>query len=152
MPVLPPLGIRLSPRFPALARYSPGETVERNCSAGGSIPRTELRWTINGSPAMALELVEYPDKVEKDGRTTTTTGIKLITNQHFHRGVARVSCIATINEQKLQTLSEILYADSTATVAYNTHLANAGVGASQRYEVFVFFTSFFLRFWRCTII
>ncbi|XP_018015029.1 uncharacterized protein LOC108671944 [Hyalella azteca] len=123
--VVPPQGVRLSPRLPALARYAPGETVERNCSAGGSVPRTVLKWIINGKPATVSELVEYPDVVDKDGRVTSTSGVRLVTNQHFLRGIARVSCLASINGQKLTTLSEVLHADKTATVAYNTHLSNA---------------------------
>uniref|UniRef100_A0A1A9WJ64 Ig-like domain-containing protein n=1 Tax=Glossina brevipalpis TaxID=37001 RepID=A0A1A9WJ64_9MUSC len=80
-------------------QYQVGETLDLNCTSGKSHPSSHLQWFINEEAAHdELNLIRYNETIHRYGLITTTLGLQLtIETRHFHKGIMRVKCLASLS-------------------------------------------------------
>lgn len=78
--------------------YAVGENVTANCSAWPSVPKANLRWTINGEPVSLENIVQHPPfSPNKDKTIPNSLGLRLeVEPRHFATGSAMIKCTAEV--------------------------------------------------------
>ncbi|XP_036146848.1 uncharacterized protein LOC105833168 [Monomorium pharaonis] len=83
-------------------QYAVGENVTANCSAWPSVPKANLRWTINGEPVPLENVVQHPPLAPlSTGDIPNSLGLRLeVEHRHFtNGGQVRIKCIAQVGSR-----------------------------------------------------
>ncbi|KAL0121583.1 hypothetical protein PUN28_006836 [Cardiocondyla obscurior] len=112
------------------SHYAVGENVTANCSAWPSVPKANLRWTINDEPVSLENTVQHPPLTPtSNGDIPNSLGLRLmIEPRHFGRdGQMRIKCTAEVG-------SKVYEVDRKAMKAYvnNQRLSAGDIHAAAR--------------------
>ncbi|XP_011158966.2 uncharacterized protein LOC105195292 [Solenopsis invicta] len=82
--------------------YAPGENVTANCTAWPSVPKANLRWTINGEPVSLENIIQHPPLAPMStGDIPNSLGLRLEAEpRHFMSGgLVKIKCIAEVGSR-----------------------------------------------------
>ncbi|KAG7198281.1 hypothetical protein KM043_005684 [Ampulex compressa] len=93
------------------SHYAVGENVTANCTAWPSVPKANLRWTINGEPVPTESTIQHPPLAPvSSAGTPNSLGLRLEADpRHFEggRGLVRIRCIAEVGSRIFEAEKEI---------------------------------------------
>ncbi|XP_066582263.1 uncharacterized protein [Prorops nasuta] len=96
------------------SHYAVGENVTANCTAWPSVPKANLRWTINNEPVAAENTVQHPpmQPISSLGIPNSLGLLLEAESRHFQggEGLVRIKCIAEVGSQKFETEKRVLMA------------------------------------------
>ncbi|XP_071643310.1 uncharacterized protein [Temnothorax longispinosus] len=98
------------------SHYAVGENVTANCSAWPSVPKANLRWTINGEPVPLENIVQHPPlSPTSNGDIPNSLGLRLmIEPRHFTmeptKGQIKIKCIAEVGSRVFDFERKVLKA------------------------------------------
>ncbi|XP_011870339.1 PREDICTED: uncharacterized protein LOC105563385 [Vollenhovia emeryi] len=115
-------------------QYAVGENVTANCSAWPSVPKANLRWTINGDPVPLENTVQHPPlEPMSNGEIPNSLGLRLmIEPRHFTSGGAiLIKCITEVGSQMFEVDRKVMkaYANNQRLSAGDIHAAARSIRA-----------------------
>ncbi|XP_043488992.1 uncharacterized protein LOC122515661 [Polistes fuscatus] len=87
------------------SHYAVGENVTANCTAWPSIPKADLRWTINGEAVSAENTVQHPPLAPVNSKgIPNSLGLRLEAEpRHFGGGgLVKIKCIAEVGSRAFE--------------------------------------------------
>ncbi|XP_047365339.1 uncharacterized protein LOC124955237 isoform X1 [Vespa velutina] len=94
------------------SHYAVGENVTANCTAWPSIPKADLRWTINGETVPAEYTVQHPPLAPINSKgIPNSLGLRLeVEPRHFGGGLVKIKCIAKVGSHTYEAKRDVLKA------------------------------------------
>ncbi|XP_011345880.1 uncharacterized protein LOC105284227 [Ooceraea biroi] len=95
------------------SHYAVGENVTANCTSWPSVPKANLRWTINGEPVPHEYTVQYPPLAPMStGGIPNSLGLRLeVEPRHFvGGGLVNIKCIAQVGSRSYNEERRVLMA------------------------------------------
>ncbi|XP_014468643.1 PREDICTED: uncharacterized protein LOC106741318 [Dinoponera quadriceps] len=96
------------------SHYAVGENVTANCTAWPSVPKANLRWTINGEPVPRENTVQHPPLAPfSTNGIPTSLGLRLEAEpRHFEGGggLVKIKCTAEVGSRMYEAERRVLMA------------------------------------------
>ncbi|KAK2587449.1 hypothetical protein KPH14_003157 [Odynerus spinipes] len=96
------------------SHYAVGENVTANCTAWPSVPKANLRWTINGEAVPTENTVQHPPLAPVSTKgIPNSLGLRLEAEpRHFEGGggLVRIKCIAEVGSRAFEAEKKVLMA------------------------------------------
>lgn len=117
------------------SHYAVGENVTANCSAWPSVPKANLRWTINGEPVSLENTVQHPPLMPmSNGNIPNSLGLRLmIEPRHFTNGLqVKIKCITKVGSHVFEVERKVMkaYVNNQRLSAGDIHAAAHSIHAS----------------------
>ncbi|KAL7290071.1 hypothetical protein TKK_0015799 [Trichogramma kaykai] len=97
-------------------QYALGENVTANCTAWPSVPKAQLKWTINNKTVPYDYVVQHPthQPIESQG-TPNSIGLRFTIDNRYlktasYLGALRIRCVALVGSRRFETEQPVMLA------------------------------------------
>ncbi|XP_018348379.1 PREDICTED: uncharacterized protein LOC108752201 [Trachymyrmex septentrionalis] len=114
--------------------YAVGENVTANCTAWPSVPKANLRWTINGEPISLENTVQHPPLPPmSSGNIPNSLGLRFEAElRHFDNNGLKIKCFAEVGSHIYEAERRVMkaYVNNQKLSADDMHAAACSIHAN----------------------